>query len=157
MSCWILCHLNIPARHSHFSNVALNVLIDQHSSSKYTFLMSCWMLCQPNIPARHSPFFQCRAECSARSTFQLDIHNFLISCWMTFQLNIPARHSPFFFFNVVLNVLLLKNYVRYISTVMFCYLDHSKLRPPSLLRAFVSVLKGIFQSKWIPLMRPVCH
>ena len=54
----MLCQLDIPARHSHFSNVALNVLLAQHSqflnvvlnvvpvrhsSSTLEKRMSCWM------------------------------------------------------------------------------------------------------------------
>ena len=42
-----------------------------------------------------------------------------------------------------------------ILTVNFSYEDQSKLRPPLLLRPFVSVPKCIFQCKWVSLMRPV--
>ena len=41
------------------------------------------------------------------------------------------------------------------NIVKFPNKDHSKLRPPSLLRPLASELKCIFQCKWVLLMRPV--
>ena len=41
------------------------------------------------------------------------------------------------------------------NTVKFCYKDHLKLRPPSLLRPLVSVTECSFKCKWVSLMRPV--
>ena len=65
----------MPAQHSPFLNVALNVVLAPHTSSAFAV-------------------FECRIECSVSSTFQSDIQKRRMSRWMLCQVNIPVRHSP---------------------------------------------------------------
>ena len=97
LECWasttnvellILLFLNSLARLSPFFNVTLNDVLVQLSSSTFTI-------------------FQCRAEYSASTTFQLGIRQFTMSRSMFCYNDIPGRHSTFC--KVALNVVLVKH------------------------------------------------